>query len=154
EIADGEILYIDKGFLPRQPCPPFTQGCSWQARVWVSGYDGAIWFSGQKTEGDALWFTSGFRLVMPTQEQWVLCAMDSFLLIMGRSSKRLYVVEAGTLPDPTGATGSIPTPTLLPFANGCTGFAAVGRDGAFYSSTAGDVWLITRDLRNVFISGA
>jgi len=151
--TNSEILYTDQGYADRYPAPAFSMGIDWQLREWLIGYDGAVWFSGQKSEGDALWFNKGFRVVLPSNETpTALAQMDSFMLIFTATS--IWQIGAGGLPDDTGANGSIPTPVRLPFANGCTGFAKTIRNGVVYSSSAGGAWLITRDLQNGYLSGA
>jgi hypothetical protein len=62
-ILPSEVLYTDKGYLPRFPAPAQRAGAFWKNRAWVIGYDGAIWMSGEKNEGDATWFFPGFRYV-------------------------------------------------------------------------------------------
>ena len=149
----SEPLYIDKGYLARFPAPAFSQGVAWQNRVWVIGYDGAVWFSGEKTEGDALWYSPAFRVVMPTSEAPVaLAQLDGFLVIFCAES--IYYIPAGNLPDATGQSGAIPTPVRLPFSNGCTGHVVTTRDGAIYSSSAGGPWIVTRDLKNEYLGAA
>jgi hypothetical protein len=151
--TSNEILYTDQGFLDRYPAPAFSMGLDWQLREWVIGYDGAVWFSGLKTDGDAVWFNPLFRVVLPSNEKPVSIAqVDSFMLIFTASS--IWQIQAGGLPDDTGANGSIPVPTRLPFANGSLGHAKTIRDGVLYDSSAGGAWCITRDLRNVFIGAA
>lgn len=156
-----ELLYTSSGTAPggalisgeleNYPAPAFSQGTSWQQREWLIGYDGAIWFSGLKTEGRVLWFNPGFRVFLPTNDRPVrIEQLDSFMVIFTRSS--IWTISSGNLPDDTGSNGTIPVPTKLPFPNGCSGFTAVTREGVHYTSSATLApWLITRDLRNVYI---
>lgn len=148
----NEILYTDKSFLPRFPAPAFVGGVgSWKNREWVIGYDGAIWMSGEKTEGDAIWFNPAFRYVLPTNDKpKAMAAMEDYLLIF--CAKSIWYIPAAQFPDATGSNGALPTPVQLPFQNGsANGFACTIRDGAAYDSTAGGVWMITRSLDNVWL---
>lgn len=150
-ILPNEILYTDKGFLPRFPAPAQRQGVFWKNRSWVIGYDGAVWMSGEKSEGDAIWFFPGFRYVLPTTDKPVaLAAMDDYLLVL--CAKSLWYIPAANFPNATGREGSLPTPVQLPFTNGCTGHAITLREGVAYSSTAGGVWMIMRSLTNAWLS--
>jgi hypothetical protein len=151
-ILSSEILYTDKGLTPRYPAPAYSQGVgSWCNRAWLVGYDGAIWMSGEKTEGDALWFTPLFRYVLPTDDKPVaLAPLDEFLLVF--CSRSIWYIPKTDFPSANLAVGSLPTPVQLPFQNGCTGWALTIRAGVAYSSTAGGVWLITRQLTNAWLS--
>jgi hypothetical protein len=156
EILVSETLYTDKGFTPRYPCPAFIQGVgTWRNRTWVIGYDGAVWMSGEKSEGDAVWFTPLFRYILPTDDEpRALAAMDDYLVVLGEMTN--WYIPAVQFPDATAnpASGQLPAPVQLPFANGCTGHAVTTRDGVIYSSTAGGVWLIPRNLTNGWLSQA
>lgn len=150
-VISQEILYTDKGYLPRFPAPAQRGGAFWKNRSWVIGYDGAVWMSGEKKEGDAIWFFPAFRYVLPTTDKPVaLAAMDDYLVVF--CAKSIWYIPAATFPDATGRNGALPTPVELPFTNGCTGFAVTMKDGVAYSSTAGGVWFITRALANVWLS--
>ena len=154
EILVSETLYTDKGFTPRYPCPAFIQGVgTWRNRTWVIGYDGAVWMSGEKSEGDAVWFTPLFRYILPTDDvPQALAAMDDYLIVLGEKTN--WYIPAVQFPDATAnpASGQLPAPVQLPFANGCTGHAVTTRDGVIYSSTAGGAWLIPRNLTNGWLS--
>ncbi len=156
EILVSETLYTDKGFTPRYPAPAFIQGVgTWRNRTWVIGYDNAVWMSGEKSEGDAVWFTPLFRYTLPTDDEpTCLASMDDYLIILGASSN--WYIPGVQFPDATAnpASGSLPAPVQLPFANGCTGHAVTTRDGVIYSSTAGGIWLIPRNLTNGWLSQA
>jgi hypothetical protein len=145
-------MYTDKGQTPRFPAPAFAQGVgSWCNRAWVVGYDGAVWMSGEKTEGDALWFTPLFRYTLPTDDKPVaVAALDEFLLVF--CTRSIWYIPKTDFPSATLASGSLPTPVQLPYQNGCTGLAITIRSGVAYASTAGGVWLLTRQLTNVWIS--
>ncbi len=155
EILVSEVLYTDKGFLPRYPCPAFIQGVgTWRNRTWVIGYDGAVWMSGEKSEGDAVWFHPAFRITLPTDDEpTCLASMDDYLVILATATN--WYIPAVAFPDATGNNPtSLPSPVQLPFANGCTGFAVTTRDGIIYSSTAGGAWIIPRNLTNGWLSQA
>lgn len=153
EIQANEVLYTDKAYLPRYPAPAFSAVVgSWRNREWVIGYDGAIWMSGEKTEGDAIWFNPAFRIVLPTDDEPLgLAAMEDYLIVTCANS--VWYLPAQQFPDATGLNGSLPTPVRLPFQNGTvSGFTQTIREGVAYDSTAGGVWLITRNLDNVWLS--
>ncbi len=150
QIAVGEPLYTDgnPGHLPNYPLPPFSQGCQAWNRVFVIGPDGAVWFTFEDDEVSALAGNPAFRILPPNEPFTRVVNMDAFLLI--GSEKRWYILERGNLPDSTGA-GTIPTPAVLPFPNGVTGAVQVTREGCFYGSSTGGIWMITRDLQNVYV---
>jgi hypothetical protein len=151
-IFSAEPIYTDKGFLQRFPAPAYSQGISgWKARDWIVGYDGAVWMSGEKVEGDATWYHPGFRFTAFGDDTPVsVCPMDDYLVV--HCKKTIWYIPATTFPDATGKNGTLPTPVKLPFTNGGTGLSKEIRAGVAYSSTAGGAWLITRDLRNVWLS--
>lgn len=149
--ADGAQLYTDTGELPHEPCPAFSSGCVGENRAFVVGYDGAVWFSAEKNDGEELWFSSGFRITLPTNERRTAIRwMDGRIIIFCERS--IWYVDGGRWPDPTGQGASFRTPTKLPFPNGCTGFVEEIKEGLAYSSSTGGVWLLTRSLTNVQLS--
>jgi hypothetical protein len=147
----NEPLYTDSGMLDRHPAPAFSTGTKAFNRAFVVGYDNAIWFSGEKTEGDSYWFSPAQRIVLPTHERvTAIRQLDNFLLVLCEGSS-VFSVASGPFPDATGA-GSVPSPVLLPFTNGCPGgHAEPTSDGIMYAATQGGIWMITRDLRNVYV---
>lgn len=151
-ILSAETLYTDKALLQRFPAPAFSHGvANWEGRDWVIGYDGAVWMSGEKTEGDAIWFHPAFRYTAFGDDTPVaLAAMETYLLVF--CAKSIWLIPAVQFPDATGSNGALPTPQPLPFRNGCTGFAVTIKAGVAYSSTAGGVWLINRALQNLYLS--
>ena len=151
-ILASEQLYTDKGFLPRFPCPAFIGGVTaWKNRDWVIGYDGAVWMSGEKTEGDASWFFPGFRYPFPLDDQpTALGAMDDYLIVT--CARSCWYIPSADFPGNNGKGGVLPTPVRLPFTNGGTGFAKTLRTGVAYTSTAGGVWLVNRALENKWLS--
>jgi len=150
-IISGEKLYTDLGFLQRYPAPAFTQGITFRDRDWVIAYDGSIWVSGEKTEGDSLWFHPALRIPPPTDDKPVSLAVLDDYIIVGCGQSMRYLAP-GQLPDATGANGSLPTLITLPYQNGCTGAMETVRAGVAYSSTAGGIWLMTRQLTNEWLS--
>jgi hypothetical protein len=76
--------------------------------------------------------------------------MEQYLVIGGSSA--MWYIPAQQFPNATGTGGSLPTPSPLPFPNGCTGHTATINSGVVYSSSAGGVWLVTRDLKNLWLS--
>jgi hypothetical protein len=151
-VLSAEPVYTDKRLLQRFPAPAFRQGvANWEARSWVIGYDGAIWMSGEKAEGDAIWYHPAFRYTAFGDDTPVAVAsMDNYLVVFCERS--IWVIPAAQFPDATGSNGSLPTPVPLPFRNGCTGFVQTVKAGVAYSSTAGGVWLINRSLQNIWLS--
>jgi hypothetical protein len=151
-IVKQEQLYTSKGLLPRWPAPSFSQGDVWEDRTWLVAYDGAVWASGGKTEGDGNWYFPGFRMLLSGDRPVTVNRMEQYLVIGGQ--RRMWYIPAQRFPDNTGSSGSIPTPSPLPFPNGCTGVAVTSDMGVVYASTAGGVWLVTRALQNVWLSEA
>lgn len=150
-ILNNELLYTDKGFLPRFPAPANRNGDFWKERTWVVGYDGAVWMSAEKKEGDASWYFPLWRVVLPTTDKPIAVAgMDDYLII--GCEKSMWLLPSANFPNATGREGGIPRPVQLPFTNGCTGFMKTLRQGVAYSSTDGGVWLVTRQLTNEFFS--
>jgi hypothetical protein len=92
------------------------------------------------------------RITLPTNDKIVaIAALDEYLII--GCEKTIWAAHfGGTLPSDTGQTGSLPQPTQLPFPNGCTGQMLGIRSGVAYSSTAGGIWVITRNLTNEWLS--
>jgi hypothetical protein len=150
-IIGNEVLYTDKGFLPRFPAPANRSGDFWKERTWIVGYDGAIWMSAEKKEGDASWFFPLWRIVLPTTDKPVaVSGMDEYLIVGCENS--MWLVPNANFPNATGRDGTLPRPVQLPFTNGCTGFMKTIRKGVVYSSTDGGVWIVTRQLTNEFFS--
>jgi hypothetical protein len=151
--GNNEVLYTDKGLLDHFPAPPFSVGVAAFDRIFLAGPDNAVWFSGPKTEGDSFWFHPTFRIPLPTRENVkAIRQLDDFILVMCEGSS-VFAIPNGPFPGATGE-GSIPSARALPFTNGCTGWAETTSDGVMYSSTQGGIWLITRDLKNIYIGAA
>lgn len=148
--ANNEVLYTDKGFLDRFPAPAFSVGLATFDRIVLWGWDRALWISGPKTEGDAFWFHPFLRMPLPTQEDvTAIKVLDDAIVVMCDGGS-VFLIPNGPWPDATGQ-GQFPVPRILPFSNGCTGFAETTSDGIIYSSTQGGIWLITRDFQNKYI---
>ncbi len=149
-IAVNEVLYTDQGFVNRIPCPPFSCGCVFENRIVVAGIDGAIWFSGQKEEGVAIWFSDNpaFRIAMPSSDEIKqLVALDMRIGIL--CEKSMWAVPGGGFPSTDGLGSNLSAPQALPFTNGATGFSAIFPGGALYSSNAGNAWVLSRGLENI-----
>ena len=149
----NEILYTNKSLLPRFPAPAGRGGLvNWKNREWAIGYDDAIWMSGEKTEGDAIWFNPAFRFPFPSEDApLAISGMDDYLIVICEAS--VWYIPAAQFPDATGGNGGLPTPVRLPFPNGSrNGFALTIREGVAYDSTDGGVWLVSRQLENKWIS--
>lgn len=149
-ISVNEILYTDLDFVNRVPCPPFNCGCVFEDRIVVAGIDGAIWISGQKEEGVAIWFSDNpaFRLPMANSDEIKqLVALDMRIGIL--CEKSMWAVPGGGFPGPDGLGGNLSAPQMLPFTNGATGFSAIFPGGALYSSNAGNAWVLSRGLENI-----
>jgi hypothetical protein len=151
--ADGEGCYAqvleDNPALDHMPAPAFAQGCTAGLRAAVVGYDNAIWWSGERVEGEALWFNTSLRSVLPTDDEILSCVpMDGRLVVQCRRS--LWALPYGNLPNANLTAGSLPTPEELPFTTGTTGPAFVLPMGAAYSAEGG-LWLTDRGLSQRFI---
>lgn len=145
-ITANEILYTDKGQLENFPAPPFARGCVWRERVCVVAPDNSIWLSSAPTEGDALWWHPAIRLTLPTADpiKSIRASTEGYLLALCESS--MWYFPETTLPDSSGQNGSLPSAVELHFNMGCTGQALATKLGVVFSSSAGGVWLIPRDL--------
>lgn len=151
--GNNEKLYTDAGLLDRFPAPPFSVGVAAFDRVFLAGPDNAIWFSGPKTEGDSFWFHPAFRIPLPTREKVrAIRQLDDFIIVMCEGSD-VFAIPNGPFPGATGI-GDTASPRVLPFTNGCTGWAETTSDGVMYSSAQGGIWLITRNLQNVYVGAA
>jgi hypothetical protein len=153
----GEKLYTTPGAaqqaLSRDPCPAFHVGCVFANRVFVAAYDGSIWYSAEKTPGDALWFNTDVqRVFMPTSSPIrFLAPLDDRILIGCENS--IWQLTADAFPDATGLGGRVNMPKELPFSNGAAAPGAAGpfevvQAGIVYASSAGGVWTITRGMDN------
>lgn len=146
----GEQMYTDKGFAPRFPMPPASQGVTWLNRVWVIAYDGAVWFSAERSEGDATWWFPGFRIPLPNgYTPLSLVPLEGFLLVVCREG--FGYIPAQALPD-AAAQGNVPNVIFPPRTNGGTGAAIVLNDAAAYASTAGGIWVANRALQNAWLT--
>ena len=155
DALTSEELYAGPGLVALQhdPMPSMRSGCVAANRAFVLGYDNEIYFSGEKTPGQALWFNVDTnRLSVPTNEELLaIAALDTRIIIIG--TEHIWTFSATGLPDGNGAGGNIQTPEILPFPNGSSsGIVATMRDGVAYQSSAGGAWMITRGLENVQIS--
>ncbi len=142
----GEVLITDNGFVQREPCPAFTHGCVYDDRDIVIGYDGAIWFSGQKVEGEARWFNSDtHRIRLPTNDVPLRVEnMDGRIVVF--CDKSIWHLPEGGFPGPDGFNGSLKVPERINGTDGCQGSTQRVAPGVVYSSSAGGLWLLTRGL--------
>ena len=83
-------------------------------------------------------------------EPVAIAPLDDYIIVGCKRS--MWYLPPTTLPDATGHNGALPTPVQLPFPNGCTGRMHPIREGVAYESTAGGVWLVTRQLTNHWLS--
>lgn len=150
----GEVLYTDNGFVQREPCPGFSHGCVYDDRVIVIGSDGALWFSGQKVEGEARWFNSDtHRIRLPTNDVPLRVEnMDGRIVVF--CDKSFWHLPEGGFPGPDGLNGNLRTPEKINITGGCTGVTQKIGAGVAYSSIADGVWLLTRGLENQQASSA
>jgi hypothetical protein len=149
-VASAEKLYTDAGSLPRFHPPAFHNGATgWQERDWLNAYDGAIWFSGQISEGEADWYTPLFRVPAPF-EPTALGNLESFLAGFALDSK--WYLPAFRPPLNNGQLSNIPAWQRLPLEGGCTGIVQPVRGGVAYSSNFGGVWYLSRNLQDEWTS--
>lgn len=130
--------------------PAFSRGITFDGRTFVIGYDGAIWFSQQRIEGQGSPFNPELRIVMPTTAPPVnIVPMDARLLILCADGTA-WTVPSGGLPNATLTSGTIPQPEQLPFTVGTQGAALMLPVGALFAATKG-AWLMDRGLNSTFI---
>lgn len=150
-ILTSEVLYTDKGFLPRFPANASRFSCVWMKRPWIVAYDGSLQPGGEKTEGDASWFFPGFRYTFG-DDKAVACAPMGNYLIVG-CERSIWYIPAGQFPDSSGRNGRFPDPVRIEkITNGCTGLMIACDGGVAYSSTSGGVWRINGNFGNEFLS--
>lgn len=152
-ISAHERLYTDDDLRPRDPMPGFSTADIFDGRVVCDSQDGSVWFSAQKVEGDATWFTASQRIPAVTAEPLKnIVAMDSRLVEI--YDKHIWLQEAAGMPGPTNSSvGSIRAAEKATFTNGGTGHARLVNEGVMYSSSEGGVWLVTRGLINQRVTG-
>ncbi len=151
--AVNEILYTESGQVEHEAAPAFNCGAVLANRVWLAGYDNAIWFSSEKQEGNALWFSSGIaRMPMPIDDPITsLGTMDGRLIIFCERS--IWQVEISGLPNPTGTVGSIPTPQRIPANVGGLKYNIITKEGLWFTSSSdGAIWNLDRTVTPQFAS--
>jgi hypothetical protein len=152
DIQVGEVLYTDNGLLAHDPCPAHNTGCIAGNRMIVAGYDGALWYSDEKVEGEPLIFHIDSRVLMPTSEKaWSMNTLDSMRVIIS-CEKSHWEFDISQMPGPDGQNGNIQSPKRLPFNNGAIGQAELIKEGVAYPSSAGGIWLVSRGLENMQLS--
>lgn len=161
----NEILYGGSGAVPtalgggdgqqvdHECAPAFNTGTVFGDRAFLVGYDGNVWFSLPGSAGNSLAFSSLFKMSIPTQDSLTaIDSIDSRLIVFCERS--VWFNNQDNYLDATGA-GDVPTPVQLPITNGCVdGLEWPYRDGILYASSAGGVYLLTRDLDSQYIGGA
>lgn len=152
-IQANEVLYTDNDFRVRDPMPPFSTADIFEGRAVCDSPDGSIWFSAQKAEGDAAWFSASQRIQAVTAEPLKnLVAMDGRLIEI--YDKHVWAQDGTGMPGPTNSqVSSIRPAEKTTFTNGGTGFARLVNEGVMYSSSEGGVWLVTRGLLNQRVTG-
>jgi hypothetical protein len=155
DIQVGEVLYTDNGLQPHDPCPAHSVGCIAGNRQFVYGYDGAVWFTDEKVEGEPLVYNvDSRRVLIPTSDTVrAMEALDSMRVIL-LCERSIWEFDISQLPDPTGLNGNIQSPKKLPFTNGASAaISTVVKEGIVYVSSAGGLpWLMTRGLENMQLS--
>ncbi len=149
-VLSNEQLYTDRGFLPRFHPPAFHNGATgWQERDWLNAYDGAIWFSGQPSEGEAVWYNPLFRVPAPF-EPTAVANLSSFLAGFALDSK--WYLPQFRPPSNSGQLTNIPAWIRLDLEGGCTGLTLPVRGGVAYSSNFGGVWYLSSQLKDEWTS--
>lgn len=154
-LTDAEDIYTD-GEVSHYPAPAFSRGIgNYKARDWVLGYDGSLWMSSEKVEGENVWYHPSWRWAFPTADKPLgLGYLEDNLFVF--CSTRIWQIPLGgaQLPAANGV-GSLPTPIPLPWPNGSVAGHVLSIPGlVVYDSTAGGVWAINRSLENVWLSHA
>lgn len=135
--------------LSHAPPPAFSTGCTFQGREFLVGYDNAVWFSGDRVEGEGAWFNARFRILIPSADRILaVIPMDTRIVILCERS--LWAIPGGNLPNANLTSGSIPTAEQLPFTTGATGPSLMTPSGAVYAADRG-IWNMDRGLAQQFI---
>ncbi len=155
-VSQGRPLYADPTASPVPleyfSPPPFTVGEVFANREFVVGADGAVHFSMEKVQGQAVAYHPDLKITPPSAERIKsIAAMDGFLLLGCDAS--IWYIENSGFPNAAGI-GPIPSPVQLPFPNGMKGLARGTKEGVFYVSSAGGVWMVGRDLTNQYVGAA
>jgi hypothetical protein len=110
--------------------------------------------SAELMEGEATWTFPGFRYPFPEEDPAVcVVGFENFLYMLCEHS--IWRIPTTQLPNQTLTAGQMPQPVRMPFEMGCSGFAIACTDFVAYSSSMNDgrdLWAITRDLNNVYLS--
>ncbi len=155
-VAVGQLLYTQPlntnapVALEFFPPPAFSKGVSFGDRQFVIGYDRAIWFSFQKTEGLGYAFNPFFRILLPTAANPVdIVPLDGRMAVFCDDGTQWSFPAAG-LPNATLTQGAIPTPEQVPATAGATSSAVLTPLGALFGAITGP-WLMDRGLQSKFI---
>jgi len=134
--------------VARYSAPAFSSGVTGLGRAFVVGYDNAVWFSGEKVDGEGLWWNPLFRIVVPTADKLLRAiVMDTRLIMICEHS--LWGVPLGNLPNANLTAGEVPTAEQVPFTTGATGPAIMTPLGAVYGAPSG-IWSMDRGLESKF----
>ena len=96
--------------------------------------------------------TPAFRITTPSSDTAItsLQTMDGYLLVFCEGS--IWYAPPTTLPDASGANGSIPSLVRLPFTQGSSGPSWVAREGCYYAPAEGQLRIVTRSLTDEWVS--
>lgn len=134
------------------PFPAFSKAIVCDARMFVIGYDKAIWFSFEKVEGQGLATNPLFRIVLPTQAEPIdIVALDTRLVIFCDDGTE-WTADMGNLPNATLTLGAIPKVLQVPATVGTTASALLIPEGAIHAADSG-VWIMDRSIQQKFIGG-
>lgn len=138
--------------LDRFAFPAFSKSAVADGRVFVIGYDKAIWFGFPKTDGEGLATNPLFRMPLPTPAEPIdIVALDTRLAIFCDDGTE-WTADMGNLPNATLTSGAIPVPQQVPATAGTTAAAALIPGGAVHAAESG-VWLMDRSISSKFIGG-
>jgi len=154
-IQATEVVYAGangKGIAPHWPCPPHSGSTVFSNRRWVVGYDGAVWFSAEFVEGEAEWFFPGWRYPFPPDDPAkAVVGFENYVFVF--CDKTVWRIPLAQFPNATLTLGGLPSPVQVTVETGCNGQAVACLDFVAYASRDGSqVWAITRNLQNVFLS--
>lgn len=152
-LPDSQDLYSDSE-LPHHPAPAFSRGFTYKDRDYALAYDGSVWVSAPKVEGQATWWHPSFRWAFPTTDKpKTVGFMEGNVFVF--CERTIYQIPIGDGLPAANGTGALPTPTPLPWQDGSkNGFAASIPGMVVYDSSSedGGVWAITRTLQRVWLS--
>ena len=153
-LQTSETLYSQPGEIgAAKPhvCPPsFVHTCVHGNRVWgVADDQKTLWFSAQRVQGEGIWFSDVFTvLVEQDGPTTAIASMDGRLVVF--KERAIYIVD-GDGPSENGV-GEFGVPYKLPCDVGCVNArsVAVVPDGVFFESSRG-VMVLTRGQSTVWV---